>query len=195
MAGVLSMVAGTGIAALSELIKDWRGSKLNKASRGITEDAIKENQAWWDIKRPQDYTARSDVQAAINRQRQILNEQYRNARATNVVAGGTDASLALQKEAANRSLAQTSTDVASNAAAWKDSNEDKYRARDAALKDQLSQSYQQQAAAIAQAGSQAVSSGIQLAGQGAYLNELDKAGVLRDMYGAPQVDENGQVKA
>ena len=179
--GAASKIAGTGIAVLSEFLKDWRGSKLNKASRGITQDAIKENQAWWDVKKNQDYTARADVQAAINRQRQILDEQYRNARATNVVAGGTDAQLALQKEAANRSLAQTTTDVASNAAAWDDSNEDKYRARDAALKDQLSQSYQQQAAAISQAGSQAVSSGIQLAGQGAYLSELDKAGVLKDV--------------
>lgn len=179
--GTALKAAGTGIALLSEVIKDWRGSKLNNASRGITLDAIKENQAWWDLKRPQDYTARADVQAAINRQRQILDEQYRNARATNAVAGGTDAQLALQKEAANRSLAQTTTDVAANSAAWHDANEDKFRARDAALKDQLSQSYQQQAAAISQAGSQAVSSGIQLAGQGAYLSELDKAGVLKDI--------------
>lgn len=177
------MVAG-GVGALGSAIYGAAASsKWNNKARSILSGMIDENKAWYDTKKSQDYTARADVQAAINRQRQILNDQYRNARATNVVAGGTDASLALQKEAANRSLAQTMTDVAANSAAWHDANEDKYRAQDAALKQQQSQSYQQQAAATAQAASQAVTSGLQLAGQGINLHELDKAGVLKDIYG------------
>ena len=180
-AGLISTAVGAGTALISDFLKNRQTRKLNNSSQNILTGMLNENKAWYDVKKSQDYTARTDVQAAINRQRQILDEQYRNARATNVVAGGTDAQLALQKEAANRSLAQTTTDVAANASNWHDSNEDKYRAQDMALKQQQIQTNQQQAQAIAQAGSQAVSSGIGLVGQGVNLYELDKAGVLQDV--------------
>lgn len=188
------MIAG-GVGALgSAIYGSIASSKLNNKARSILNQQVKDNKAWYDTRMSQDYTARADVQAAINRQRQILDEQYRNARATNVVAGGTDAQLALQKEAANRSLAQTATDIASQANAYKDRVEDQYRAQDAALKQQQAQSYQQQAAATAQAASQAVTSGLNMVGQGVNLRELDKAGVLKDIYGNPVIDENGQAK-
>lgn len=175
------MIAG-GVGALGSAIYGAASSsKWNNKARSILQGQINENKAWYDTKKSQDYTARADVQAAINRQRQILDEQYRNARAANAVAGGTDAQLALQKEAANRSLAQTMTDVASNSAAWHDANENQFRAQDAALKQQQAQSYQQQAAATAQAASQAVTSGLGLVGQGINLRELDKAGVLQEV--------------
>lgn len=183
MAGLLSTAAGAVGALSGAIYAGVKSSKYNNKARGILEGQIADNKAWYDTKMSQDYTARSDVQAAITRQRQILDEQYRNARATNAVAGGTDASLALQKEAANRSLAQTMTDVASRAADYKDSVESQYRAQDAALKQQQAQSYQQQAAATAQAGSQVVDSGLNLVGQGVNLRELDKAGVLKEVVG------------
>ena len=179
--GLISSAVGAGTALLSDFIKNRQTSKLNRTNQNILTGMLNENRAWYDVKKSQDYTARTDVQAAINRQRQILDEQYRNARAANVVAGGTDAQLALQKEAANRALAQTTTDVAANASNWDDANEDKFRAQDIALKQQQIQSNAQQAAQIAQAGSQAVTSGIQLVGQGVNLHELDKAGVLQDV--------------
>lgn len=103
---------------------------------------------------------RSDVQAAINKQRELLDEQYKRARATNTVAGGTDASLALQRESANRATADTMSNVAANAAEYKDNIEQQYRAQDAALNQQQAQNHQQQAAQISQAASQAVNAGI-----------------------------------
>ena len=182
------MAAGlltTGLGALTGLAgaiyAGAKSSKYNNLARGINDKMIKDNQAWYDIKKSQDYTKRTDVQAAIRLQRQMLDEQYRNARAANVVGGGTDAQLALQKEAANRSLSQTTSDIASNASAYNDANEDKYRAQDMALKQQQAQSYQQQAQATAQAGSQVANSGIGLVGQGVNLYELEKAGVLQDL--------------
>ena len=180
MAGILSTAVGSIGALGSAIYGAAKSAKYNNRARGILEGQIADNKAWYDTKMSQDYTARSDVQAAINRQRQILDEQYRNARATNAVAGGTDAQLALQKEAANRALAQTMTDVAANASEYKDRVENQYRAQDAALKQQQAQSYQQQAQATAQAASQAVSSGINLVGQGVRIRELEKAGLLNE---------------
>ena len=112
----------------------------------------------------QDYTMRPDAQAAFKRQREMLDEKYRQAQASKVVAGGTEAGLAAQKEAAARSLAQTTTDVASQAATYKDNVERQYRSQDAALNQQQAQSYQQQAQATAAAAGQAVNAGVGLMG-------------------------------
>lgn len=141
-----------------------KSGKLNRRAEAILNQQKKDNQRWYDVKMASDYTQRSDVQAAIKKQRELLDEQYKRARATNVVAGGTDESLALQKQAANQSLAQTATDVAARASDYKDNVENAYLNRKANLEDQERQNLQQRAAATAQAASQVVNSGLNMVG-------------------------------
>ena len=165
MAGIASGVIG-GVAALGSAIYGGiKSGQYNRKAEQLIQQQRDDNKRWYDIKMAQDYTQRSDVQAAIKRQRELLNEQYDRARKTNLVAGGTDEALALQKQAANRSLAQTATDIASQASEYKEGVENQYRSQDAALNQQQAQNYQQMAAATAQAASQAVNNGIALAGQ------------------------------
>ena len=164
-------VGGT-LALGSAIYGAVASSKANKEARKLIQQQRDDNRAWYDTKMAQDYTQRADVQAAIKKQRELLNEQYSRARRTNVVAGGTDESLALQQQAANNSLSQTMTDIAANAANYKDNVENQYRAQDAALNQQQVQTYQQQAAQAAQAASQAVNAGVNMMGQG--LSQIDK---------------------
>lgn len=141
-----------------------KSGKLNRRAEAILKQQKGDNQRWYDVKMASDYTQRADVQAAIKKQRELLNEQYNRARATNAVAGGTDESLALQKQAANQSLAQTATDVAARSADYKDNMESNYMARKANLEDQERINLQQRAAATAQAASQVVNSGLNMVG-------------------------------
>jgi hypothetical protein len=143
-----------------------KSSKANNQARRLIQQQRDENRRWYNTKMNQDYTLRTDVQNALNRQRELLDEQYKRARATNVVAGGSDASVAMQKEAANKSLADATADIAAAGANYKDNVEQQYRAQDAALNQQQVQSYQQQAAQTAQAASQGVNAGLNLVGQG-----------------------------
>lgn len=113
-----------------------------------------ENKKWYDQKMAEDYMQRSDVQNVLRKQRELLKEQYQRARATNIVAGGTDESLALQQQAANEVMGDTMANIAANASAYKDSVEDQYRAQDAALNQQLVGVEQGNAQAIAQAAGQ-----------------------------------------
>ena len=162
MAGLASSIIG-GVTALGgALYGAVRSSQLNNKARNITKDQLAENKQWYNLKRSQDYTQR----AAIKRQRELLDEQSRRAAATNLIAGGTDESLALQKEAANRSLAQATTDIAAAGASYNDNIENQYRAQDAALNQQMAQSYAQQAAQTSQAASQVVNAGVGMMGGG-----------------------------
>ena len=113
-----------------------------------------ENRKWYEQKMSEDYMQRSDVQNVLRKQRELLNEQYQRARATNIVAGGTDESLALQQQAANEAMGNTMADIAANAANYKDSVENQYRAQDAALNQQQVAAEQAKAQAIAQAAGQ-----------------------------------------
>jgi len=173
MAIASSIIGGVG-ALGSAIYGAVTSARANNKARQLIQKQRDDNRNWYNVKMAQDYTQRSDVQAAIKRQRELLDEQYKKARATNTVAGGTDEALALQKKAANAALAQTTTDIAAGATQYKDNVEQQYRNQDAALNQQQAQSYQQQAAQAAQAASQAVNAGIGLVGQGIQANAYNK---------------------
>lgn len=159
-AGLLGGILGA--RAAKKAAKE--SAKLMDKSRQITQDQIAENDRWWNVKQAEDYTQRADVQNMVNTQRQMLMEQSARNKAANTVMGGTDEALALQNESMNQAVAQMGSDIAAQANSAKDSYEQQYRAQDAALNNQLAQSYQQQAQQVAQAGSQAANAGTQFMG-------------------------------
>lgn len=141
-----------------------KSADANNVANRMIEQQKADNLAWYNTKMSEDYTQRADAKAAIQKQRELLNEQYRNARATNIVAGGSDAQLAAQKQMANESLAQTMSDIAANGANAKDAAEQQYLQTNAALTQQQIQNKQNQANNIAAAGGQAASAGVNLTG-------------------------------
>ena len=171
-------MVGTAVAAAlalgNAIYGGIKSSQANNKARKLLQQQREDNKKWYDTEMAKDYTLRTDTQAAINRQRELLEEQYKQARARQAVSGGSDESVALAKEAANRSLSDTMTDIAANASARKDAVEQQYLAQDAALNQQQAQSYQQQAAQAAQAASQAVNAGISLTGQYAAEPKISK---------------------
>lgn len=162
--GLISGIAGAVGALGSSIYGAIASSKANKKAQELIQGQRNENRDWYNTKMAEDYTQRSDAQAVINKQRELLNEQYKNARATQVVSGSSDASLAMQKAAANDAMAQTMSDIAANAANYKDQVEQQYRQQDAALNQQQAQMYANQAQATAQAAGQAVNAGANLLG-------------------------------
>ena len=161
---MVTAAISAGLALASAIYGGIKSSQANNKARKLIQEQRAANKRWYDTKMAEDYTMRADAQAAINRQRELLNEQYNKARKTGVVSGATDEAIAMQKEAANKALSNTTTDIASQASAYKDNVEARYKAEDAALNQQQAQSHQQQAAQTAQAASQAVNAGIALAG-------------------------------
>lgn len=163
---LLSSIIG-GVGALGSAIYGAiASSNANNKARKLIQNQRDENQRWYNTKMNEDYTQRADVQNAINRQRELLDEQIKRANARAVVGGASDESVALAKEAANKSVADATADIAAAGANYKERVENQYRAQDAALNQQQAQSYQQQAAQAAQAAGQAVNAGLNLVGQG-----------------------------
>jgi hypothetical protein len=151
---MVGAIIGAAAQIGSSIYGAVKSSQANKKAQQMIQNQRDENQRWYDQKMAEDYMQRSDVQNVLRKQRELLQEQYQKARATNIVAGGTDESLALQQQAANETMGNTMADIAAGASAYKDSIEQQYRAQDAALNQQQIGIQQGKAQSIAQAAGQ-----------------------------------------
>lgn len=151
---MVGAIIGTAAQVGSSIYGAIKSSQANKRAEELLRNQRDENRKWYEERMAQDYTQRADVQNVLRKQRELFQEQYNRARATNVVAGGTDESLALQQAGANETMGETMADVAANAADYKDAVEEQYRAKDAALDQQEVAIQQNKAQQIANAAGQ-----------------------------------------
>ncbi len=151
---MVGQILGAAAQVGSSIYGAIKSSQANKKAEQMIQNQRDENKKWYVQKMAEDYMQRSDVQNVLRKQRELLDEQYKKARATNIVAGGTDESLALQQQAANEAMGETMADIASNAANYKESVENQYRTQDAALNQQQAAMEQAKAQSIAQAAGQ-----------------------------------------
>lgn len=151
---MIGAIAGAAIQAGSSIYGAIKSSQANKRATGLIQSERDANRKWYEEKMAEDYMQRADVQNVLRKQRELLNEQYQRARATNVVAGGTDESLALQQQAANATLGETTANIAAQSADYKEGVENQYREKDSALNQQQVNIYQNEASQIAQAAGQ-----------------------------------------
>lgn len=151
---MVGAIIGAATQVGSSIYGAIKSSQAAKRAEQLLTNQRDENRKWYEQKMAEDYTRRSDIQNFLRKQKDLFDEQYKKARATNVVAGGTDESLALQKAAANEAMGETMADVAAQAADYKDSVEEQYRATDAQLNQQQIGVEQNHAQQIANAAGQ-----------------------------------------
>lgn len=156
-----------GVTAAGGAIGGAIGSaKANKKSQNIINTQRNKNAKWYSKQMNSDYLSRSDSQAILKKQKELLDEYSKRASATSVVSGGTDEASAMAKASANKSIENTMTNLAGQASAYKDQVEARYQQTDNSYAAQQAQIEQNKANQIAQAGGQAVNAGLGLLGNG-----------------------------
>lgn len=178
---VIGALVGVGSSIYGAIKSSQAAKRAENLLTTNSNNLLDENRKWYDRKMAEDYTKRADIQNVLRKQKELLQEQYSRARATNAVAGGTDEALAMQQAAANETLGDTMADVAAQASSYKENAEEQYRAQDAAIKQQSTQQQvgilQNQAQQIANAAGQVGKATAGLAGglsQGISGNVADK---------------------
>lgn len=151
---MVGSIIGAAAQIGSSIYGAIKSSQANERAQKLLQGQIDENQKWYDTKMNEDFMQRSDVQNVLRKQRDLLQEQYKRARATNIVAGGTDEQLALQQQAANATMGDTMANIAAQATDYKEGIENQYRSQKAALTQQQIGIEQGNANAIAQAAGQ-----------------------------------------
>ena len=124
--GIIGSVVG-GLAGIGGAIgAGIAGRKAYKKNMGILNDMRQDSQNWYDREYNSDFTQRADAQAALNNARRILDERYRRAEGAAAVAGASDESVALQKQAANEVLGDVTSDTVGQAEAYKEGVRNNY---------------------------------------------------------------------
>lgn len=126
-------------------------SKAAKKAKANVEEQKQENQNWYDRRYNEDPLQRSSAQRILTYTQDMLRKRNRAAAGKAAVTGGTQESVAAEKEASAKALADATSNIYASNEARKDNIEGQYRQRDANLKDRLAEIEQQRAKAIAQA--------------------------------------------
>ena len=151
---ILGTILGTAAQIGSRIYGAVQSSKANKEAMNLIKQQREDNKKWYEQKMSEDYLKRPDIQNVLRKQRDLVNEQYQRAKATSVVAGGTDEALALQQQQANETLGDTTANIAAQSTDYKEQVENAYRTQDATLNQQEIGIKQAQAQNIATAAGQ-----------------------------------------
>lgn len=147
-AGDPQWIATAASLAGSALSSIFGGSKAKK----LAKNALKENQyrtnaekAWYDKEYNTDYMDTKAGQNLMRRAQEVQDNYIRKADGAAAVGGGTAASTAMAKEAANRTMGNTIANIGAQDTARKQSVSDQHMKNEQALSQQRENIYNQQA--------------------------------------------------
>lgn len=144
-------IIGAAISAASAIYGGIKSSQAAKEANKKVEALQRDNQAWYDRRYNEDPLQRSSAQRVLTRTQQMLRDRNRAAAGRAAVMGGTEESVAAEKQRNNEALADTASRIAAQGDAQKDAIEQQYRATKAGLTQQQIGIEQQRASNIAQA--------------------------------------------
>lgn len=144
------------MGAVGSIFGGRAASKAMKRVKANIEAQRKKNEQWYDRRYNEDATQRADAQRMLTQVEDSIKQRNQAAAGTAAVMGGTTESVAAAKAANNQALADTTSQIAADAAARKDNIEATYMQNDNAFANQLNNLEMQKAKNI-QAGAGAFS--------------------------------------
>lgn len=132
----------------------YGGIKAKQAADKVKqnlEEQQQENENWYNRRYNEDATQRADAQRMITMVREDIKQRNRAAAGTAAVMGGTTESVAAAKEANNKALADTTSQIVAQGEARKDAIEEQYLSRKDAISEKINNTEQQRAQAITNA--------------------------------------------
>ena len=148
---MIGALIGGALALGSSIYGGIKSSEAAKEAKGIKEAQKRKNQAWYDRNYYEDPTQRADAQRVLTETAERMRQRNKAAEGAAAVAGASEESVANTKASSAQAMAEAASQIAARGEARKDSVDQQYRERDAALDDQLAAIEQNRAANIAKA--------------------------------------------
>ena len=133
----LGGLIGGALGAVGGIFGGLSKNKMLSEQEDLLNEQKRENQNWFDRRYNEDSTQRADAQAVLTRLNEMIHNRNRAAEGSAAVMGGTDESVAQSKEAGNRAMADTMSNIAASGERRKDLIEGSYRNRDHAIDEQI----------------------------------------------------------
>lgn len=130
---IISGVLGAG----SSIYGGIAGAKNYRKLRDHVNEQQKENQSWYDRRYNEDATQRADAQLILNKAQDSIRRRNRAAAGTAAVMGGSQETVAAEKEANNQALADATAQIVAANEKRKDMIEEKYRDNKSTIEDKF----------------------------------------------------------
>lgn len=132
---MLGSLIGAGLGVASSIFGGISARKARRKQERMLAQQEKENQAWYDRKYNEDPTKRSDTVRLLTQMQEQIKNRNKAARGRQAVMGGTEDSTTAVKEANNKTLADTTSQIVAANEDRKDAIEGQYQARKDAIQN------------------------------------------------------------
>ena len=132
---MLGSLIGAGLGVASSIFGGISARKARRKQERMLVQQEKENQAWYDRKYNEDPTKRADTVRLLTQMQEQIKNRNKAARGRQAVMGGTEDSTTAVKEANNKTLADTTSQIVAANESRKDDIESQYQARKDAIQN------------------------------------------------------------
>ena len=132
---MLGSLIGAGLGVASSIFGGISARKARRKQERMLAQQEQENQAWYDRKYNEDPTKRADTVRLLTQMQEQIKNRNKAARGRQAVMGGTEDSTTAVKEANNKTLADTTSQIVAANEARKDAIEGQYQARKDAIQN------------------------------------------------------------
>ena len=120
-------IIGAGLSLASSIAGGIANRKAADAQKAELERQKQENQAWYTRKYYEDPTKRADTQRLLTQMHEQIRDRNRAAKGRQAIMGGIEDSTTAVKEANNKTMADTVSQIVANNDSRKDQIEQQYR--------------------------------------------------------------------
>ena len=133
---MLGALIGAGLGLASSIAGGVANRKARRKQEQMIAQQQKENQAWYDRTYNSDPTKRADTVRLLTQMQEQIKNRNKAAKGRQAVMGGTEDSTTAVKEANNKTLADTTSQIVAANDARKDNIEQQYMNRKNQLQNQ-----------------------------------------------------------
>lgn len=133
---MIGALIGAGLSVASSIAGGIANRKARRKQEQMIAQQQKENQAWYDRTYNADPTKRADTVRLLTQMQEQIKNRNKAAKGRQAVMGGTEDSTTAVKEANNKTLADTTSQIVAANDARKDNIEQQYMNRKNQLQNQ-----------------------------------------------------------
>ena len=133
---MIGALIGAGLSAASSIAGGIANRKARRKQEQMIAQQQRENQAWYDRTYNADPTKRADTVRLLTQMQEQIKNRNKAAKGRQAVMGGTEDSTTAVKEANNKTLADTTSQIVAANDARKDNIEQQYMNRKNQLQNQ-----------------------------------------------------------
>lgn len=136
---MIGTLIGAGLGLVSSIAGGIANRKARRKQEQLLAQQQRENQAWYDRKYNEDPTKRADTVRLLTQMQEQIKNRNRAAKGRQAVMGGTEDSTTAVKEANNKTLADTTSQIVAANEARKDNIEQQYQQNKRSIQGQQMQ--------------------------------------------------------